>query len=126
MATDWATVSKVVQDFHDTHGWWASYDEIMAMQAASAAPAPSSASIGTGPDSLVLKLSQDAYQGSAQYTISVDGQQIGGTLTASAWHSAGQSDSITVLGNWGPGSHQVSVNFLNDAWGGTATADRNL
>src|SRR5262249_34966733 len=29
-------------------------------------------------------------------------------------------------GDWAPGAHSVAVTFLNDAWGGTATTDRNL
>ena len=29
-------------------------------------------------------------------------------------------------GNFGAGNHTVTVNFLNDAYGGTASADRNL
>ena len=57
------------------------------------------------PDALVLKISQDAFQGSAQYTVSVDGVQIGGTLTAGASHAAGQDDTITILGNFAPGPH---------------------
>jgi hypothetical protein len=81
---------------------------------------------GEGPDALVLKISQDAYQGSAQYTVSVDGVQVGGTFTASASHAAGQSDILTLKGDWGPGEHAVEVRFLNDAWGGSAEADRNL
>jgi hypothetical protein len=89
-------------------------------------PKPFTTTLGSGADTLVLKLSQDAWQGSATYTISVDGKQIGGLQTASAWHSAGQDDLITVKGNWGAGSHKVSVNFTNDAYGGTVTADRNL
>ncbi len=87
---------------------------------------PASITVGSGPDKLALSVSQDAYQGSAQYTVSVDGRQVGGTLTASALHSAGQHDTLTVLGDWAPGSHTVAVNFLNDAWGGTAATDRNL
>jgi hypothetical protein len=82
--------------------------------------------IGTGTDTLVLKISQDAYKGSAQYSIKVDGQQIGGTLTAGASHASGQDDVITVKGNWGAGSHKVTVTFLNDAYGGSASLDRNL
>jgi predicted xylan-binding protein with Ca-dependent carbohydrate-binding module len=88
--------------------------------------APATLSAGTGPDSLVLKISQDAYQGSAQYTVSVDGKQIGGTFTASASHAATQSDTLTLKGDWAAGAHKVSVNFLNDAWGGSAATDRNL
>jgi len=88
--------------------------------------APATNTLGSGADSLVLKISQDAYNGDAQYTISVDGHQVGGTLTASALHAAGQSDAITVQGDWGAGAHTVAVHFLNDAYGGTAATDRNL
>ena len=42
-------------------------------------PATSSVTVGTGPDSLVLQVSEDAYKGDAQFTVSVDGKQIGGT-----------------------------------------------
>ncbi|WP_343897297.1 carbohydrate-binding domain-containing protein [Craurococcus roseus] len=81
---------------------------------------------GSGSDSLVLRISQDYYAADAQYTVSVDGVQIGGTFTASALRSSGQSDTLTLKGNWAAGSHKVSVKFLNDAWGGTAATDRNL
>ncbi|MCJ2136619.1 calcium-binding protein, partial [Methylobacterium sp. J-026] len=84
--------------------------------------------VGTGPDQLVLKISEDAYKGDAQYTISVDGQQVGGTLTAHAAHVAGSSaldDTVTVQGNFGAGPHTVSVAFLNDAYYGPGS-DRNL
>lgn len=91
-----------------------------------AAPAPSYTSIGQGSDSIVLLVSQDAYNGSAQYTVSIDGQQVGGALTASAWRSSGQSDTVVINGEWNPGAHTVAVTFLNDAWGGSASTDRNL
>ena len=35
--------------------------------------------VGTGSDTLVLKITQDAYQGDSQYAVFVDGKQIGGT-----------------------------------------------
>ena len=85
--------------------------------------------VGTGPDSIVLRISEDAYangdgtsdaQGDAVFTVSVDGKQIGGTLTATASHSAGQEQSFTINGSFGGGDHTVSVDFLNDAWAGTA------
>ncbi len=71
---------------------------------------PISAGIGSGSgsDKLVLKISQDAYQGDAQYTVSVDGKQIGGTLTAHASHTAGQSDTVTVSGDWGPATIRLA------------------
>ncbi|WP_449411832.1 carbohydrate-binding domain-containing protein [Methylobacterium komagatae] len=71
-------------------------------------------------------MSQDFYKDNAQFTVSVDGQQVGGILAAHATHSAGQSDTITLNGDWATGDHQVSINFLNDAYGGSASTDRNL
>ena len=87
---------------------------------------PVTLSAGTGADSLILKISQDAYQGNAQYTVSVDGKQVGGTFTASASHAAKQSDILTLKGDWTAGAHKVEVKFLNDAYGGSAATDRNL
>ena len=89
-------------------------------------PTGSSTVIGSGLDQLVLKISEDAYLGDALYTVSVDGVQIGGTLTAHASHAAGQDELITVQGNWAPGDHTVLVHFLNDRWDGTPQSDRNL
>ncbi|MFC7693941.1 carbohydrate-binding domain-containing protein [Paeniroseomonas aquatica] len=82
--------------------------------------------IGSGSDTLMLKLTQDVYKAGAQYTVSVDGKQIGGTLTAGAAEGSGQTDVITVKGDWAAGAHTVTVNFLNDTWGGTSTTDSNL
>jgi beta-glucanase (GH16 family) len=81
---------------------------------------------GSGSDSLVLSMSEDAYQGDAQFTVSVDGQQQGGTFTVTASHAAGSTETFTFDGNWAPGAHTVTVNFLNDAYGGSSSADRNL
>ncbi len=89
-------------------------------------PDPKVVEAGSGPDELVLRISQDAYEGSAEYTVSVDGAQVGGTFEASAWRSAGQSDTLTLRGDWGPGEHRVEVRFLNDRWDGSAATDRNL
>jgi hypothetical protein len=88
--------------------------------------APRTIATGSGPDTLVLEISQDAYKGSAQYQVFVDGERIGTAFTAAASHQAGQSDRLTIKGDWGPGDHKVEVKFLNDAWGGTAATDRNL
>lgn len=82
--------------------------------------------VGTGSDTLVLKVSQDAFQGNAQFTVAVDGQQVSDVLTASSLHGSGTSDTVNVLGNLSPGPHTVTVNFLNDLWDGSAASDRNL
>ncbi len=54
----------------------------------------------------------------------MDGQQLGGVQTATASHAAGATQAITVPVT--AGQHNISVDFLNDAWGGTAATDRNL
>ena len=84
-----------------------------------------STTIGAGADTLELDVSEDAYQGDAQFTVGVDGQQIGGILTSTTPFGSG-FDRVYVLGNWAEGPHTVTVNFLNDAWGGTPDTDRNL
>ena len=77
-------------------------------------------------DSLVLRVSGDAWNGTPHFAVLVDGKQVGGTLTTSASHAAGQTQDIALTGTFGAGAHSVAVRFLDDAWGGTATADRNL
>jgi hypothetical protein len=82
--------------------------------------------VGSGADTLDLKVSEDAWNGDAQFTVAVDGQQIGGTLTALASHAAGVAQDFLVNGNFGPGQHTATVAFLNDAYGGSPATDRNL
>jgi hypothetical protein len=82
--------------------------------------------VGSGSDTLVLKITQDAYKGDAQYAVYVDGKQIGGTFTAKALHNSGQSDTLEIKGDWGVGNHTVGVKLLNDLYDGTPTTDRNV
>lgn len=82
-------------------------------------------SVGSGPDELVLDVSEDAYLGNAEFTVSVDGTQVGGTLTASASHSLGQEQVVDVLGTFTAGTHLASVDFLNDLYA-PGVGDRNL
>jgi hypothetical protein len=88
--------------------------------------APPSVTTGTGSDTLVLSMSEDAYKGDAQFTVAVDGRQLGDTFTTSASHAAGVSQNFIFNGDWAVGTHSVTVRFLNDAYGGNPTADRNL
>jgi hypothetical protein len=76
-------------------------------------------------DTLVLKISEDYYLANAQYTVTVNGVQVGGTYTATASHSAGADNVVTLQGDFGT-NPTVVVNFLNDAYAGTVTTDRNL
>jgi hypothetical protein len=79
---------------------------------------PAAVTVGSGADTLVLNMAEDPYQGDAQFTVSVDGQQIGGVQTTTAVVGQGQFQEFDVNGNFGPGTHTVSVDFLNDAVGG--------
>ena len=89
---------------------------------AGASPNPTSSpgpvSVGSGADTLVLNMAEDPYQGDAQFTVSVDGQQIGGTQTTRAWFTQGQAQEFDLHGNFGPGTHTVTVDYLNDLVGG--------
>ena len=89
-------------------------------------PIPSTLTVGGGADTISLLVSEDAYQGDAQYTVSVDNNQIGGTLTAQDSHSAGNDQTLNIEGNFGAGTHTVSVDFLNNLYAGTPQTDRNL
>lgn len=91
-----------------------------ALQAPSAPEAPSTT------DTLVLRVSEDAWQGDAQFIVKVDGMQVGGINTVTASRAAGQTQDVVLTGNWSEGQHQMTVDFLNDAWGGTPNTDRNL
>jgi hypothetical protein len=88
--------------------------------------APAATTIGSGTDSIVFDISEDAYRGNALFTIAIDGTQIGGTQTATALHSLGQDQQFTVDGTFAAGQHTVTVDFLNDAYAGTPQTDRNL
>ena len=80
----------------------------------------------TSPDTLILTVSEDAWNGDAQFKVSVDGVDVGSTFTATSSHAAGASQQIAIAGNWGANAHSVSANFINDAYGGSSTTDRNL
>jgi hypothetical protein len=77
------------------------------------------------PDKLSLILSEDAYLGNANFVAKIDGTQIG-SGTVAALHSAGQTQTFTYTGSWGTRLHDLEVDFTNDAYGGSATLDRNL
>lgn len=77
-------------------------------------------------DTLVLNMSEDAYNGDALFSVSVDGVLVNNNLTATALHDAGASQNFTLLGSWGTGKHTVAVKFKNDLYGGSVAKDRNL
>ncbi len=76
------------------------------------------------PDTLVLTLSEDAWNGNANFIVDVNGTKVGsGTVTA--LQKSGQTQNFSFSGQWGPNA-TVAVDFTNDAYGGSATKDRNL
>ena len=77
-------------------------------------------------DTLVIALSADEYAGDAIADITVNGQEVCKALDVSAVHSAGQTQLLTIMGNFGSGVDQLGISFTNDLWAGTPTTDRNL
>ena len=118
-----SVVTTVTATVADSAGESATLSSVVT---ATAPAVPATVTLGSGSDVLALEISEDAYQGNAQFTIEVDGQQVGGVQTAQAIHSAGQDQTVDVMGSFAPGNHTVSVNFLNDAYGGSSSTDRNL
>ncbi|MBV9076239.1 MAG: hypothetical protein JO048_02005 [Methylobacteriaceae bacterium] len=82
------------------------------------APAPNPTS------QLALRVSGDAYQGSPQFLVKVDGLVLGEAHGVSASHAAGEHEDVLIDLPDRPG--EVSVVFLNDLYGGSSAADRNL
>jgi hypothetical protein len=124
-------------------GTWYTWNQSTWTQAANPPPSvtdqqpvlPTPVSCGFGSDTLVLSISEDAYAngdktsnaaGDANFTVFVDGKQLAGIFTAKASHSAGIDQTFTFKGDWAPGGHTVAVKFLNDAYAGTPSTDRNL
>jgi hypothetical protein len=81
--------------------------------------------VGSCSDTLTLQVSEDAWLGDAQFTVAVDGTQIGGTLTAIAPHGGGD-ETFQIDGDFGAGPHTVAIDLLNGVSGGTAATQRDL
>lgn len=75
-------------------------------------------------NSLTLHLSEDAWGGNAKFQVSVDDKALNDPTEVTALHSAGSVQDFAF--SVGAGPHDVSVAFLNDAYAGTPTTDRNL
>jgi hypothetical protein len=80
----------------------------------------------TGPDTLTIGMTEDAYAGDAQAEIMLDGQLLG-TPTVTYLNSGGTAELFTYTGNFGgpTAQHTALVNFLNDLYIGPGQ-DRNL
>jgi hypothetical protein len=100
--------------------------QVAKMAAPVAQMANGTAHVATAASPLVLQLSEDAYQGHAQFTVAVDGKTLGLAQSVSASHAKGAVQNFAFAQAMTAGTHDVAVSFLNDAYGGTAATDRNL
>jgi hypothetical protein len=77
-------------------------------------------------DTITLNLSEDAYEGNALFVLYIDGKAVTTPQVVTALHDANQTQGFTFTGALGAGNHTIGVAFTNDAYGGSASEDRNL
>ncbi|WP_439596813.1 carbohydrate-binding domain-containing protein [Falsiroseomonas sp.] len=77
-------------------------------------------------DVLAIRISGDAWKGHARYVITLDEVQQGGIRLAGAERAKGESEVITLTGDFADAPHKLAITFLNDAYGGVKGKDRNL
>ena len=56
----------------------------------------------------------------------IDGKAVTTPQSITALHSKSATQAFSFAGNLGAGTHTVGVDFVNDAYGGSPTTDRNL
>ena len=93
---------------------------------APAASSPAASTPSAGASTLSLSLSEDAWKGDAQFSVAIDGKTVGSPQTVTALHSSGATQTFAFDQALTPGTHDIAVSFLNDAYGGATDADRNL
>jgi hypothetical protein len=81
---------------------------------------------GTGDHVVRLGLSQDVWGDDALYSLFIDGKEVASRMAVSADHAAGAVEYIDLRTDLSGAAPNVTVRFLNDAWGGDASTDRNL
>ncbi|HEX2939480.1 MAG TPA: carbohydrate-binding domain-containing protein, partial [Rhodopila sp.] len=86
-----------------------------------------SVNVGYGSDEITLNMAEDSAAGQdAEFTVNVDGQQIGGVQTVTAEQSQGQTESFNFFGDYAPGEHNVTVTFVNNYLYPGTPGDRNV
>jgi hypothetical protein len=73
-----------------------------------------------------IGISESAYQGDAEFTVSVDGKQIGDIFTAHALHATGASELFGLSSSLLPGLHDVNIRFINHAGSTSPSSGRDL
>ena len=88
-------------------------------------PAPIIPSTGAGANVIRVGLSGDAWEGSPRFLILLDGVAVADWV-ADASHGQGRVGYFDVRADLGTAAHAITIRFMNDAFGGSAAADRNL
>jgi endoglucanase len=68
-------------------------------------------------ETIVLNMSESYADGDAEFTVSVNGQQVGGDYQAHGLNASGDAGSVSLTGDWGSGVNDVQVSFINHAYG---------
>ncbi len=83
--------------------------------------------VSTAPQTTIaVHVSGDEYQGLPEFRLLADGQQVGGIHTVTADHALGQWQTVNFDLDASIPLNDIRVEFLNDAYGGSAGKDRNL
>jgi hypothetical protein len=77
--------------------------------------------LGTGTSVLNLYVGELAGKSDAQFTVSVDGKQVGGVQTVHANQAAGQEQLFQIEGSFGSGQHTVTLDLLNGSSGSSSS-----
>ena len=95
-----AFVNNVVWQENSANLWWGKTSP-----SASWSPTPGTATSplpAVKPVTIAMNVSEDAYQGDAQFTVQVDGTQVGGVRAVTALHSSGDSSVVSLTANLTP------------------------
>uniref|UniRef100_UPI001C3FB766 Ig-like domain-containing protein n=3 Tax=Neokomagataea TaxID=1223423 RepID=UPI001C3FB766 len=76
-------------------------------------------------DHLTLNMSEDAWEGNAQFQLYVNGSAVGPVQTVTADHHNGEKQAFEYWGNFPPNT-KFELVYLNDAWDPKSDGDRNL
>ena len=120
--TDRLTIREVGSQSKDGHG--ALLDDFVLVAKASA----SALSIADqSEDTVTLRVSGDAWKGDPAFALTVNGRTVDASTVVTADRAEGEWDSFVFRGDFGlDGSDRVGIRFLNDSYGGSPAADRNL
>jgi hypothetical protein len=75
-------------------------------------------------DKIAWNNAQDAWAGDAAFTVTVNGQQIGGDYTESRLHTSADGGSSSLTDDWDAGVNDVQVSLIDDASDGSSSDDR--